>query len=154
HDPLDTADFQSSILNPRFAIEYLRRASECIILSVRAAAARQAQYHFTERGKKAMSTSTIEHILRQIDQLPRDEQLRLADLLAERRARQALETAKPPRDKRVPAQPWPEAQAAMKWLREHSHEYRGQWVALAGDRLIAHGTERAVVRAAHEAVGL
>lgn len=28
----------------------------------------------------------------------------------------------------------------MQWLKEHRHEYRGEWVALDGDRLLAHGT--------------
>lgn len=92
---------------------------------------------------------TVETILRQIEQLPPSEQARLRALLNGN----PLST-KPPRDKRLPDQPWPEAQAAMKWLREHAHEYRGQWVALAGDRLVAHGSERAAVRAAHEAEGL
>ncbi len=101
-----------------------------------------------------MSTITVENILQQIDHLPPVEQNRLARLLEERRAGLSPQPAKAPRDKRLPDQPWPEAQAAMKWLREHAHEYRGQWVALAGDRLVAHGSEREVVRAAHEAVGL
>lgn len=101
-----------------------------------------------------MSTITVENILQQIDQLPPFEQSRLARLLEERRAEPPPQPAKAPRDKRLPDQPWPEAQAAMNWLREHAHEYRGQWVALAGDRLVAHGSEREVVRAAHEAEGL
>jgi hypothetical protein len=98
-----------------------------------------------------MSVITVENILRQIDQLPLSEQSRLRALLNEKPLPAA---AKPPRDKRLPDRPWPEAQAAMKWLREHAHEYRGQWVALAGDRLIAHGSERELVRAVHEAAGL
>ncbi len=101
-----------------------------------------------------MSTITVENILQQIDQLPPFEQSRLARLLEERRAERTPQLAKAPRDKRLPDQPWPEAQAAMKWLHEHAHEYRGQWVALAGDHLVAHGSEREVVRAAHEAAGL
>lgn len=96
-----------------------------------------------------MSVITVENILRQIDQLPPSEQSRLRALLNGKPL-----PAKPLRDQRLPDQPWPEAQAAMKWLREHAHEYRGQWVALAGDRLVAHGSEREVVRAAHEAAGL
>ena len=27
-----------------------------------------------------------------------------------------------------------------EWIREHTHEYAGQWVALEGDRLYAHGS--------------
>jgi hypothetical protein len=98
-----------------------------------------------------MSVITVENILRQIDQLPLSEQSRLRELLNEK---PLSAPSKPQRDKRLPDRPWPEAQAAMKWLREHAHEYRGQWVALAGDCLIAHGPDRAAVRAAHEAAGL
>ncbi len=101
-----------------------------------------------------MSTITVENILQQIDQLPPFEQSRLARLLEERCAERASQPAKAPRDKRLPDQPWPEAQAAMKWLREHAHEYRGQWVALAGDRLVARGANEAEVWAAAEAAGL
>jgi hypothetical protein len=101
-----------------------------------------------------MSTITVENILRQINQLPPVEQSRLAQLLEERRAERESQPAKAPRDKRLPDQPWPEAQAAMRWLREHAREYRGQWVALAGDRLVAHGSNEAEVWAAAEAVGL
>ena len=28
----------------------------------------------------------------------------------------------------------------LQWLKEHREEYVGQWVALDGDRLLAHGT--------------
>jgi len=27
----------------------------------------------------------------------------------------------------------------MEWLRNHGHEYAGEWVALDGNRLLAHG---------------
>jgi len=30
--------------------------------------------------------------------------------------------------------------AEIRWLEEHWEEYRGQWVALLGDELLAHGT--------------
>jgi hypothetical protein len=32
-------------------------------------------------------------------------------------------------------------EAEMRWLREHGGEYAGRWVALDGDRLVAHGAE-------------
>ncbi|MGH9834763.1 MAG: DUF5678 domain-containing protein [Blastocatellia bacterium] len=39
-----------------------------------------------------------------------------------------------------------------QWLKEHRHEYVGQWVALDGDRLISHGTNaREVSEATREA---
>ena len=39
----------------------------------------------------------------------------------------------------------------QRWLAEHGHEYAGQWVALDGDRLLAHGEQaREVYAAAHD----
>jgi hypothetical protein len=101
-----------------------------------------------------MSTLTAENIFRLIEQLPPAEQHKLEHLLEQRRVGQAPELPRPPRDKRLPARPWREGEAAMQWLREHAHEYPGEWVALLGDRLIAHGPDRAAVRAAHQAAGL
>jgi hypothetical protein len=44
------------------------------------------------------------------------------------------------------------ASKELRWLEEHRHEYIGQWVALDGDRLVAHGTNaREVFQAAREA---
>ena len=34
----------------------------------------------------------------------------------------------------------------QEWLAAHSHEYRGQWVALEGDALLSHGTDARCVR--------
>ncbi len=45
--------------------------------------------------------------------------------------------------------PWP----AMEWLRLHSKEYGDCWVALDGNRLIAHGPDAEVVYAAAQADG-
>lgn len=36
--------------------------------------------------------------------------------------------------------------AEMAWLKANGHRYAGQWVALAGDRLVAHGLDARVVR--------
>ena len=45
-----------------------------------------------------------------------------------------------------------DASREMSWLREHGHEYTGQWVALDGDRLVSHGTNaREVYQAAKQA---
>jgi Family of unknown function (DUF5678) len=41
-----------------------------------------------------------------------------------------------------------------QWLAEHHREYIGQWVALEGDRLIAHGEDAAEVFDAADASGI
>jgi hypothetical protein len=47
----------------------------------------------------------------------------------------------------------PDPAPAMEWLRLHSKEYGGEWVALDGGRLIAHGPDAMDVYAAAEADG-
>ena len=42
----------------------------------------------------------------------------------------------------------------MRWLKEHQQEYLGQWVALAGDRLLSHGTNAREVAEAARAAGV
>jgi hypothetical protein len=41
----------------------------------------------------------------------------------------------------------------MEWLRLNGNEYGGEWVALDGGRLIAHGPDAMEVYAAAEVVG-
>jgi hypothetical protein len=36
----------------------------------------------------------------------------------------------------------------MRWVSEHRKEYVGEWIALDGDRLLAHGTDAKAVFAA------
>ncbi len=98
-----------------------------------------------------MSQVTVENILTQITQLPRSERARLRLLLE-----QDLQNGKPtktPLDKRVAPIPTPDSQAAMKWLAEHAKEYIGQWVALDGERLIAHGEDSQTIFAAAKSDG-
>lgn len=45
-------------------------------------------------------------------------------------------------------------EAAFKWINQHSGEYHGQWLALDGDRLLAHGPDLAEVAAAARAMGV
>jgi len=45
-------------------------------------------------------------------------------------------------------------EAAFKWINEHGNEYPGQWLALDGDRLLAHGSDLAEVTAAARAAGV
>jgi hypothetical protein len=95
-----------------------------------------------------MADITVENILTQIAQLPPEERRKLRQLLEQQEQR-----TKPPLDKRVPPRPAPDSTREMKWLREHRREYIGQWVALDGDRLIAHGANAKEVFAAADADG-
>ena len=46
-----------------------------------------------------------------------------------------------------PAEP-PDSTSEQRWLAEHGREYAGKWVALDGDRLLAHGENAREVYAA------
>ena len=47
-----------------------------------------------------------------------------------------------------------ERREEMRWLAEESRPYAGQWVALDGPRLVAHGARLATVSAAAKAAGV
>jgi hypothetical protein len=93
-----------------------------------------------------MSQITVENILSQIIQLPPSEQIRLRQLMD--RIEQESKPAKAPLDKRVPAKPVPDSTREMRWIARHFRQYVGQWVALDGDRLIAHSENAEEVFAA------
>jgi hypothetical protein len=98
-----------------------------------------------------MSKVTVESILNQIHQLPETEQARLRQLLEDKESSPAKR--KDGLDLRVPAISVPDSASEMRWLSQHQREYAGRWVALDGDRLIAHGTDAGDVYAAAEADG-
>jgi len=59
------------------------------------------------------------------------------------------DSAEPPKKKRRPAGEAGDYAAEMRWLDEHRERYVGQWVALDGGRLLAHGgNAREVYKAA------
>lgn len=93
--------------------------------------------------------AAIRNILNQIRQLPRAEQLKVAQLTQE----QQFSLDKAPLDKRVPAIPVPDDTRERAWVNEHKHEYAGQWVALDGDRLIAANSNQQEVWDAVDADG-
>ena len=103
-----------------------------------------------------MSTATVEtdeainveSLLKQIEQLPRDEQLRLAQLIQERQPASNQAPSERPR-----ALPVPDDKRERQWVKEHKHEYPGQWVALDGDRLIAASFDQMEVLEAARADG-
>jgi len=96
-----------------------------------------------------MSEMIVENILKQIAALPFIEQQRLHDLLGDR----LRQPTKRPLDRHGIPIPEPDYREAMQWLAEHAREYAGQWVALEGNRLIAHGPDARAVYAAANADG-
>lgn len=81
----------------------------------------------------------VERILEEVSALPQEEREQLRHLLNVN-GRQ-VKKKKEPLGKFVKPIPVPDSRPAMRWLSEHGHEYEEQWVALDGDRLIAHNTD-------------
>jgi hypothetical protein len=98
-----------------------------------------------------MSENTVENILSQIVQLPPAEQAKLRQLWEQQG--QSPQPPPAPSGHRVRPIPQPDYRPALRWLAEHAREYAKQWVALDGDRLIAHGSEARAVYAAAQADG-
>ncbi len=97
-----------------------------------------------------MTGVTLENVLEQVRQLPFDDRQKLLEKLTEE-IRQQPQT----NGKRVPLPvPYKDRSREYEWLKEHAREYAGQWVALEGDRLIAHGANAAEVFAAADASGV
>ena len=93
-----------------------------------------------------MSDNRIEAILKEIAQLPVNDRNKLRRMLD-----QGQPESGPSR--RVAEAHMPESGRELKWLTRHAREYAGQWVALDGDRLIAHSTVASEVFEAADADG-
>ncbi len=94
-----------------------------------------------------MATATVEKILEEITALPAREQARLRQLINQQPSK------KEPLGKFADPIPVPGEKETMRWLADHWREYPDQWVALDGDRLIAHGVDFQAVDAAAMADG-
>ena len=96
-----------------------------------------------------MSQTTAELILAEIAALPAEEREKLKALLNRRPAvTQAHQSSFiPPFDTHDSA-------PSLCWIEEHRAEFAGQFVALDGDRLVAHGADSQEVIAAVRASGL
>lgn len=97
-----------------------------------------------------MSEITTETLYNQIISLPESEKRKLRELLDA----QLKDKSEPLSEAKLvrPIQ-MPDPEPSRQWMNEHAHEYAGQWIALDGDRLIAHGEEAAEVFAAADADG-
>src|SRR5262245_12429929 len=92
-----------------------------------------------------MSQTTAETLMTQITSLPVSEKVKLRQLLDEQlSAPEATKNGV----KFVKPIPTPDPEPSLRWMNEHGREYGGQWVALDGDRLIAHGENAEEVFAA------
>jgi Family of unknown function (DUF5678) len=94
-----------------------------------------------------MSDVTFETIYRQVRQLPPEDQQRLIEAIG-------AGLKKKPLGKRVqPSVPYKDRSREHQWLRENSHNYIGQWLALDDGTLIAHGKVAKAVFAEAGALG-
>jgi hypothetical protein len=95
-------------------------------------------------------TEGLESVLSQVQQLSPADRSKLLEYL---RAEEPGGESKPnPVPSRRPEGLDLVCEREHRWIDEHGSEYAGQWVALDGDRLIAHGPDgREVYRQADEA---
>ena len=108
-----------------------------------------------------MTDITVENLFNQITQLPPPEQSRLWRMLepllkpapVENRTQPVAAENGTPLKKKLEPIPVPDSTRELRWLKDRAREYAGQWVALDGDRLIAHGPDAKAVFAAADADG-
>ena len=94
-----------------------------------------------------MQDITLESIYKQVTQLPSEDQQKLLEAISARLKRKTL-------GKRVqPSVPYKDRSREHQWLRENSHNYIEQWVALDDGKLIAHGKTAAEVFAEADELG-
>jgi hypothetical protein len=96
-----------------------------------------------------MSQTTAELILAEIAALPAEEREKLKALLN----RHPSTTQAHP-GSFIPPFDTQDSAPSLRWIGEHRAEFAGQYVALDGDRLIAHGTDPQEIVAAVRASGL
>ena len=83
-------------------------------------------------------------VLRPLEPLVLEEHQRVRLTIEESPARLIWESGEPVNERRE----------ELKWLATGSGPYAGEWVALDGPRLVAHGVKLASVRAADKAAGV
>lgn len=99
-----------------------------------------------------MSTEQLNAIKQQLNALTADEKLDLAEFLKEQAQKDREMEATATQTNGHEEEPDPYCLREREWLRQHRHEYAGQYVALDGDQLIAHADSlREVYRLAREA---
>ena len=97
-----------------------------------------------------MPSSTLEQVKNTILTLPHEDRKQLQQWLDE----QARKDANHVVQKESLEDRLARYKQTENWLRENREKYLGQWVALEGDRLIAHGTDALQVHAEAKAAGI
>ena len=107
-----------------------------------------------------MSVITVENLLEQIEALPQVERQQLIAKLnnglngtSAAHTNGAVQTKPKPDFKYLKPLPMPNYALCERWIAAHEHEYGGEWIALDGDRLIAHDKNGDVVFATARADG-
>jgi len=110
-----------------------------------------------------MSVERLNEIKQQLSDLTADEKLDLAAFLTEQASKdQTAELANSAMNAQANGElppgegqnkPDPSRRQEMQWLSEHREEYAGQYVALWGDTLVAHGPNARKVLAEARAAG-
>ncbi len=98
-----------------------------------------------------MSQATAELILAEIAALPPEEREKLRALLNRRPSSAPDETEQ---SVFIPLFDASDSEPSLRWIEEHRAEFAGQYVALNGDRLVAHSADPQEVIAAIRASGL
>ena len=92
-------------------------------------------------------SSTVDQIIKSIEQLPAAEQERIRQWLDDKGTSNGSEETSQSTDV-------DRSVKSLRWLRENSEKFLGQWVALDGDRLIASGSTAQEVYAKAKSEGV
>jgi hypothetical protein len=98
-----------------------------------------------------MAQATAEMIMAEIAALPTEERERLRTYL---NRPPSTANGQTPQSVFIPPFDASDSSPSLRWLEEHRAEFAGQYVALDGDRLVAHGTDPQEIIAAVRASGL
>ena len=94
---------------------------------------------------------TLENAIEIINALPMPERETLFDWVEEEKRRESAKKQTKNAKLKVEQRKF---RLAMKWLQSHREEFDGQWVALDGETLLAHGTDGKKVHAKAQAKGV
>ncbi|MBL8208770.1 MAG: hypothetical protein JNM09_31360, partial [Blastocatellia bacterium] len=97
-----------------------------------------------------MPNGTLEQVKEAILTLPQDDRKHLQRWLDEQARKDASQA--PPKESLE--ERMHRYKQTQKWLQENRETYMGQWVALEGDRLVAHGADGLKVHAEAKAAGI